>query len=600
MRGIASKTRTIEELFAASAFSIDAYQRDYIWGADPVRKLIDDLVEAFRSREQTDHDESRPYFLGPIITHRRFDVDFIVDGQQRLTTLLLLLIWARRHVISTQMQDRLDRLIRPVHAQNDGFVLAVDDYRRVFAHLYLEGAFDEQNATAAERAIAQRYADIDDYFPTDLRESALAAFAVWLITHGTFVEITAADDDMAFRMFETMNNRGQPLRPADMFKHFLLARIDDEDERNIAHDQFRTETLKLQRMGPDEDIAAIRAVLQARYSVAAGDATSPAAARTFYGLMRDAAATSLGDGQLDFAKLMGRDLVFYLARYREIREAARSYTAGREALYFVGRIGLPGAIWVLLAPLEPSDAPEIVERKLATGIAFCDVFAARKAWSPRLLTPRALERAMADTARQARGMDARTLSFFLAAQVGALAPSFAVSPDLSLETAKKSELHSLLARLYAYVDWHVLGVDRYPLYEARTGAQAFEVEMIPPLDPRTAPLGAPTADYLHSRRLLGALAVLPRALARETRDQSFVDKRHALSEASLLTASLTHRPWRDHAKLGELAARLGGRLGPFDRFSPSDIAQRQAALRSLADRVWNPHRIIEAADATLS
>ena len=79
--------------------------------------------------------------------------------------------------------------------------------------------------------IMARYADIDEFFPEELRGQALPYFVDWLIESVHLVEITAYSDDDAYTIFETMNDRGLSLTPADMLKGYLLAHITDDEDR---------------------------------------------------------------------------------------------------------------------------------------------------------------------------------------------------------------------------------------------------------------------------------------------------------------------------------------------------------------------------------
>ena len=89
--------RTVRELFTGRKYGLDYYQREYTWSEANVTELIDDLATSFLE-DYDDLDEReqvasyRPYFLGPIVTSSVKSTRFLVDGQQRLTSLTLLLI----------------------------------------------------------------------------------------------------------------------------------------------------------------------------------------------------------------------------------------------------------------------------------------------------------------------------------------------------------------------------------------------------------------------------------------------------------------------------------------------------------------------------
>src|SRR5690349_17025415 len=97
-REIDGKGRTIRELLGSRKYSIDYYQRDYKWQQKQVAELIEDLSAKFlESFEEGDERSAVAdyghYFLGSVIVSDKDGQKFVIDGQQRLTTLTLLLIY---------------------------------------------------------------------------------------------------------------------------------------------------------------------------------------------------------------------------------------------------------------------------------------------------------------------------------------------------------------------------------------------------------------------------------------------------------------------------------------------------------------------------
>ena len=82
-------------------YRIDYYQRDYKWEAKQIEELIDDLTGRFDRDFNSDHERGEverygQYFLGSIIISEKDSKRYIIDGQQRLTSLTLLLIYLDR------------------------------------------------------------------------------------------------------------------------------------------------------------------------------------------------------------------------------------------------------------------------------------------------------------------------------------------------------------------------------------------------------------------------------------------------------------------------------------------------------------------------
>ena len=96
MNEIRGNAKNLRTLLANTKFSIDYYQREYRWQTKQVGELIEDLSSTFLAHftpgdAQRDVKHYGHYFLGSVIVSEKDERKFIIDGQQRLTTLTLLL-----------------------------------------------------------------------------------------------------------------------------------------------------------------------------------------------------------------------------------------------------------------------------------------------------------------------------------------------------------------------------------------------------------------------------------------------------------------------------------------------------------------------------
>ena len=97
IKAVEGKDKSLRELLSGAQYSIDYYQREYRWETKQVIELISDLTEKFLSSHKPDNVRSAianypAYFLGSIILSRKDSQNFIIDGQQRLTTITLLIM----------------------------------------------------------------------------------------------------------------------------------------------------------------------------------------------------------------------------------------------------------------------------------------------------------------------------------------------------------------------------------------------------------------------------------------------------------------------------------------------------------------------------
>lgn len=173
MRPIEGQARSVRELLQGVKYSIDYYQREYRWEAKQVRELIDDLSEMFLDGYVPGSppeavDEFPHYFLGSIIISQRGNQSFVVDGQQRLTTLTLLLVWLRNAQRDLDDGVDVDALIFSTRLRRKTFNLEVDERADCMEALFEDEPFDPTEKSESVQNLYQRYQDIDDHFPNRL------------------------------------------------------------------------------------------------------------------------------------------------------------------------------------------------------------------------------------------------------------------------------------------------------------------------------------------------------------------------------------------------------------------------------------------------
>ena len=232
MREIHGEAKTIRKLLKGVKYSIDYYQREYKWHEKQIHELVDDLSNKFLEEFDQGHSRSKVagyphYFLGSIIVSKKENVRYIVDGQQRLTSLTLFLTLLRNLQEEHSSKVNVDELIFSEHYGQKSFNLQVDERTQAMVALYEGAQPDVTNRSESVQNLVRRYQDLDSYFPKELRDAALPYFIDWLLENVHLVEITAYSDDDAYTIFETMNDRGLSLSPTDMLKGYLLANTDE-------------------------------------------------------------------------------------------------------------------------------------------------------------------------------------------------------------------------------------------------------------------------------------------------------------------------------------------------------------------------------------
>ncbi|MGB5592489.1 MAG: DUF262 domain-containing protein [Crocosphaera sp.] len=225
-------------------FEIPSYQRPYAWGADQVLDLIDDLLDAFPYLDDNNCD----YFLGSIILikkSKKTQVE-VVDGQQRLTTLTLLLS-VFRHLLPSEnnayecINDLLEKqgigsrqYGLKVRSQDDLFF---GEYIRtsggVQALLEKDASLDTDSQILLRDNTRLLVKELSDRCPENIELQSWIVYLLENILEKCYlVTVSTSDFDTAYRIFSTINTRGLDLQLNDILKSEIIGSIEDNKDRD--------------------------------------------------------------------------------------------------------------------------------------------------------------------------------------------------------------------------------------------------------------------------------------------------------------------------------------------------------------------------------
>jgi hypothetical protein len=161
-REIDGKGRTIRELLAGRKYSIDYYQREYKWQQKQVAELLDDLAGKFLESHEEDNERSAVaeyghYFLGSVIISDKDGQKFIIDGQQRLTTLTLLLILLQHQIADAEQKGQIADLIFSQKYGKRSFNLDIPERTACMEALYKDEEFAYADGPESIANILARY-----------------------------------------------------------------------------------------------------------------------------------------------------------------------------------------------------------------------------------------------------------------------------------------------------------------------------------------------------------------------------------------------------------------------------------------------------------
>jgi len=248
----------IKKIFSNDfVFSIPLYQRPYAWETEQAGELLEDLL-AFMGETNDPIDELEPYFLGSIVLIKGDGPEAdVVDGQQRLTTLTILLAALR-----SRIPEKYANAITPyLYEQGDPILGTSNRYRLKVRSLDAEFF---QKHIEAEGAIL-KLADLKDaLLPTDsqknmrdnglhflkkldeLEENRRVRLVQFIIMRCFMVVVSTPDLDSAYRIFSVLNDRGMDLSHSDILKSELIGKV-PEAQRAVYNSKWESKEVDLGR-----------------------------------------------------------------------------------------------------------------------------------------------------------------------------------------------------------------------------------------------------------------------------------------------------------------------------------------------------------------
>lgn len=271
-------------------FDIPDYQRAYSWNKDNLKQLIDDIMDSIGLNKENNNvfEEYEPYFIGSIVLCSKEYKDDgsglydVIDGQQRLTSIIILIATIRDLTKNEAYKNILSSLIY----QKPNELMGIKESIRVrvrgkeaeFFKKYvltdggtdLINEIDEKEISEAKQNMLNAIRTFKEVFVDEngeVLESKLDEFTKYFLQKVVVVVITTDSFTSAFRLFNVINARGLPLTNADLLKSENL-RVISEDKRNIYTDMWENIEQELGKDKLEQIIGFMRTMKQNRKATA--------------------------------------------------------------------------------------------------------------------------------------------------------------------------------------------------------------------------------------------------------------------------------------------------------------------------------------------
>ncbi len=613
MNKIDARSKTIRELLEKTKYSIDFYQREYKWKKEHVSALLDDLETKFLSQYEEGHEprkvqEYAHYFLGPIIISRKNGTNSIVDGQQRLTTLTLLLIYINNLQTETLKSDpslrqvEIKSLIFSEKFGAKSFNIDVDERAACMEALFNNSPFNPEGIIESVRNILDRFNDIVQLFPEPLKNRTLPYFIDWLIECVDLVEVVAYSDDDAYAIFETMNDRGLRLSSAEMLKGYLLANIKDDNQRRQANALWRKRTFEFLTLADGDEKEAeefFKDWLRSQYAESIRERKKDAKNEDWESLgtryhkwVRDEhKKLKLSDGK-DFAEFILRDFNFYSSISMKIWKSAIDIAPGLEYVYYNSLNNFTLQDVLILASISPDDDAAVIDKKIRLVAGYIDTFIARRIVNFRTLSYSSIVYTMFNLMKEIRHKSVKDLAQLLKTKVANMEESFDGVKNFYVHQQNRGYVHTLLARITHHIA-EKCGIDsNIVVYLDRTVKHPFEVEHIWANDYEQHKSEFKNEyEFGAFRNRFGGLILLPADFNKSYGKKGYKEKLDGYLGQNVLAKTLHPKWYESNPSFMRYKETSGLPFKPYpDAFTKANLDERQELYRLICEEIWSHSR----------
>lgn len=480
---IDAKDKKLAEVLNGQRYKIDVFQREYRWQRPQIEALISDLASSFtKSYHEGDtidnYNSYDCYYMGPIVlcVDDKGDLS-IIDGQQRLTSLTLLLIYLNH------LQNRLgliDDLIKDIesylYVKKGGkktLVINVESRNDVITKL-IQGADisndDINSQSESIQNILDRYEDISTLFPSELNDKQrLPLFIEWLLEKVVLVEVRAYSMDNAYSIFETMNDRGLSLNPTEILKGYLLSKIVENapqnEEKAEEANTFWTERInKMRTITSTEnvDMDFFRAWLRAKYAetqrsrrTGSENEDFELIGTQFHSWFKNNTSRIQLNTPSDYYFFIKSDFDFYSSLYLRIYENKYTYDTICPELYLNSIYSIADSLSypLFMASITKIDDDRTIDSKISIIAKFIDRYANIRTIQNKNITQSSIRISIYELVRQIRKVDEYSLANILDSEIQKLLSGNSSGIYTPMRVMNNNGyFHYFLARIKYYID----------------------------------------------------------------------------------------------------------------------------------------------------
>jgi uncharacterized protein with ParB-like and HNH nuclease domain len=596
--------RNVFDVLNERKYTVDYFQREYSWEQKHIEQLVTDLTSTFldvytEGDPRTSVEHYNNYYLGPFVVSSKDGMKSIIDGQQRLTSLTLFLIFLNNQQKELGGKESIEPLVFSEKYGQKSFNIQVEERKKCLEKLFHEGSYEVQpDDDESTVNMAMRYADIAKAFPEEIKGAAFPYFLDWLKYNVILVEITAYSDDNAYTIFESMNDRGLNLTSTEMLKGYILSRFKEAKDREKANRFWKESIQSLHQHSKEEDQKFFQAWLRSQFADTIRQSKAGSlnedfekVGTRFHSWFRDNLPKMKldPDSPAEFRTLLHDEVKYYLRAYLDVLEAQKAEKPGWEHVFYHNQWGIADSLSfpLMMAPLKSTDSAEVTRQKINEVARYLETFAVRRSINFRNFSASSIRYTMYTLVKEIRGKDLDSLRALLRGKLETMEEGWDGVREFRLHGMNRYFVKFLLSRITGFIEQQSGASTNFTTYFHSPGTKPYEVEHIwaNKFDEHRDEFEQ-QHEFDTYRNRIGDLVLLPKGTNQSYGAMTYEEKIEHYLKENLLVKSLHPKAYENNPNFIGMARKLGVAFTPHKAFAKADIDERQALIQSICEVIW--------------
>jgi len=610
--------RKISQVFNNIQYDVDFYQREYKWNDNlehkPVSSLLRDIFYRFDLEKYNPNTDITPesidkiewYYLNSFMTHTTGGRKYIVDGQQRLTTLTLISIalfhLANKLLLPEHVLDTLKGDVQGTTEFGPSYWMGFKDRKDALHDILTNNlSFTRTPKNASETNIYENYHLIYDTLEAKFTTAhKLQTFISYFRNRVFLIEIEVDKSKDVAMVFEVINDRGVPLKPYEIFKGKLISAIEIADRGKYV-DLWEKAIKLIEDFDESEIDAFFSYYFRGKYADSAEQYRRLEINRYHKAIFLDDFDSKIGlrNNEKNCRLFIQEELPYYANLYRTVLNYYEECNRDYEHVYFNHLNDIDGQFLLIMSAVSKNDSErdekiESISRlfdRYFVGLRLTDSYRSNE-----------FNTSVISLSPIVRNSNLKNISVAIDVQLLADVQNAHDMKDLNAPFQYEFFKHlgynhfgaGFLRYFFARIDHYLSESSDMPefgtykqLVQQTRGGDVYHVEHILANNSENAALFADEIEFNEQRNRLGGLVLLKGKDNESSGDESYADKLKTYNVVGTYYARTLLQDMY-HKKIGfkRFVDKENLKFNLYKRYDKTAIEERQNLLYNLTKRIW--------------